>query len=69
MQLGDLVFSDKQDDDLGIIIGKTCSGLESWVGNPHAISVAMGRPSVYYVFYSSGRFDGPVFGDSLVPAG
>lgn len=71
MQPGDLVFRSNGDDDsdLGIIIGKMRSGLSSWAGNPHALNVAQGRPNVYYVFYSSGRLDGPVWSDSIVPAG
>lgn len=68
VQLGDLVTSRSDERDLGIIIGMTRSCQGSWADNPHAQAVTQGLPLVYYVYYSSGRFDGPVFGDTLVPA-
>lgn len=68
VQLGDLVTDRFGGHEFGIIIGVTHSCQGAWTGNPHAEAVARGRPYVYYVYYSSGRFDGPVFGDALVPA-
>lgn len=79
MQPGDLVYDSYgfMDEPLGpvmnrpvgIIIGKIKSNMSAWVGNPHAAQVAAGNPDLYYVFYSDGRFEGPVPGDNLVAAG